>query len=143
MKNLIVMCILVVVLMCAGCQDGSVTGWVFGDEDEMIGGRVGYKVDAIEAGLVSYWWPYGDRAQLWGAYSLYHWDRELLPDTKPYAGLQVGIDLDNDGDFVMPVVGVRFREIFRIECQYTDAYNQLASNTEDGYNIVAGVGYEF
>lgn len=147
MKSLmILLCLLAISL--AGCNGGAVS--LYGDNDA-VGARVGAEIaENIEAGVLSYWYPYDDNdSQIWGAYSLYHFpdivelpnplDPEKTLEATTYIGAQLSLD-SNYEDYVSLVTGVIFQKVFFVEYQ-PKAFDNKASMEDD--KVVFGLRITF
>jgi hypothetical protein len=127
------LCLLAVSL--AGCGQSSF--WAYGDNDA-LGIRAGTKIDEnVELGVASLWWPQDDGdSQAYGAYALYHLPGDPVG---AYVGAQTDISSEFD-EYISPVAGVMFDEIFFTEYQYKSFENKAAQEED---KIVFGVRLKF
>lgn len=129
MKNVIVLVMVSVFLLVAGCTDTTVSLW--DERDGGLGGRIGVAIENTEVGASFLYWPDGENedAEVFGAYGLYKFpdmveiplpiQADFLPETimaTPYFGGRIEIDGRNS----QLIAGVEIANTLFME--YQDTY---------------------
>ena len=153
----------IILTMCMTTYGEGMTAGIFGGVDldnpsnEVIF-RLGYEKDLgvgdIEVGISSMWHPSTDFPQVWGVYSLYHFDNvvsipqpiplDWLPktiDAEPYIGGLV--DIDKTGTMVGPVAGLEIQGILTVEYQYRNYGGILDDFSDNEHRVIFGTHYRF
>lgn len=142
----------VVLLLCLPVR-GSMSTWLWGD-DEAVGARIGTKVtENNEAGLSMLWWPDEQEPEVLGFYGIHHSATsveirnplmlEFAPETingRPYIGAKMDIHLDNNKTSMGPVAGIMFEDILFLEYQY-QSFSQ--GSVSPSSKIIFGLRIEF
>ncbi len=148
--------VLLVLLLSLPVQ-GSISTWIWGD-DEAVGARIGTQItENNEAGLSMLVWP-GDSdrdAELiaLGLYGVYRFPQtaefrnplilDFLPETiegRPYIGGKFDINLDTNKSSVAPVAGIVFQDILFLEYQFQSFSPDSASVSS---KVVFGLRIKF
>jgi hypothetical protein len=152
-----------VLLLCSVANGEGLTAGIFGGVDldnpsnEVIF-RLGYEKDLdigdIEVGVSSMWHPSVEMPQVWGVYSLFHFENTVqipqpipfdwLPATieaRPYVGGHV--DIDKTGTLLGPVAGFEIQGILTVEYQYRNYSGLLGGFSDDEHRVIFGTKYRF
>lgn len=154
MQKLLTTIICAILLIAGVAQAKDVSTWLLGDADSLTA-RAGYG-NPIETGIESQWFSFDETPQVWGAYSVYHFDPidvnnpiklAWLPDKvnlEPYLGAHAGLNLNNRGTYVGIIAGGIIQKVIVIEYAYNNFDWQLDNVLGgSGSTVTAGLIWRF